>query len=74
MLIFGLSSVLSGREGWHYVLIFGLSSVLSGREDSKNELSSVSGREDLELRANICYPLFWQGRIGYPLFMQGRLA
>ncbi len=41
MLIFGLSSVLvgregyplfSGREGWHYVLIFGLSSVLSGRE------------------------------------------
>ncbi len=23
MLIFGLSSVLSGREGWHYVLIFG---------------------------------------------------
>ncbi len=45
VLIFGLSSVLSGREGWHYVLIFGLSSVLSGREDSKNELSSVSGRE-----------------------------
>ncbi len=45
MLILVLSSVLSGREGWHYVLIFGLSSVLSGREDSKNELSSVSGRE-----------------------------
>jgi len=45
VLIFVLSSVLSGREGWHYVLIFGLSSVLSGREDSKNELSSVSGRE-----------------------------
>ncbi len=37
MLIFVLSSVLSGREGWHYVLIFGLSSVLSGREDSKNK-------------------------------------
>ncbi len=28
----------------------------------------------LALRANICYPLFWQGRIGYPLFLQGRLA
>ncbi len=28
----------------------------------------------LALRANICYPLFWQGRIGYTLFLQGRLA
>ncbi len=33
MLIFGLSSVLSGREDFGiYVLIFGLSSVVSGRE------------------------------------------
>ncbi len=52
------------------MLIFGLSSVLVGREG----YPLFSGREDLALRANICYPLFWQGRIGYPLFMQGRLA
>ncbi len=51
MLIFGLSSVLSGREGWHYVLIFGLSSVLSGREDFGHYVLKIS------------YPLFQAGKV-----------
>ncbi len=40
----------------------------------RDEIYPLFRQGRLALRANICYPLFWQGRIGYPLFLQGRLA
>ncbi len=40
----------------------------------RDEIYPLFRQGGLALRANICYPLFWQGRIGYPLFLQGRLA
>ncbi len=73
-LFFQAGKILALRANFWFILCSFRQGRLALRANFWFILCFCSGREDLALRANICYPLFWQGRIGYPLFMQGRLA